>query len=153
MAILGFLSEELRERVSPLKDFWRLDEHDIPATPGAYVLVAAAPLRFPYPIDLSPVFYIGQSRSLVRRLREHLKFSEQALENRKLEVAAQTRYWPRYEYGATFGGRYCYVQTWQGMTPRALEEMLMAFFVRRYCSFPVANSAGAWNRVAKVLQA
>jgi len=146
MAILGFLSEELQARFSPLKDFWHLGEHDIPSTPGAYILVAGASIRFPYPVGRSPIFYVGQSRSLASRLRLHLKFSMQARqEDRPLPL-----YWARYEYAAAFGGRYCYVQTGRGMTPKALEDMLMALFAKKYRSFPVANSAGAWRRVHKV---
>jgi len=141
MSILGFMSDL---EVSPMRDFWRLDEHDIPSKPGVYLLVARGDVRFPYPNGRSPIFYIGQSCSLRRRLREHLKWAKIARDSRE-----EWLYWPRYEYAAAFGGRYCFVKTWQGFKPKALEDKVMALFARKYYSFPAANAAGAWRRVHK----
>jgi len=54
---------------------------------------------------------------------------------------------PVYEYAAAFNTLYCLVYTWQGLTPKALEEILMAHFAQKHRSFPVANGAGSGDRV------
>lgn len=72
-ALLSFVHrcKNLRGVQSPLADFWKLVEHEIPESGGAYVLVADR--WFTYPSGKSPVFYIGQSTNLRSRLRAHLK--------------------------------------------------------------------------------
>ena len=121
--------------------FWEMNDHDIPNAPGAYVLQARG-TRFPYPLGTNTVYYIGQSRNLRRRLRGHLRYALEARDYRQGSV-----YWPRHEYAAAFGTHYCYVHTWKGLTPKALEEVLLARFAEKHRSFPVANSFGAWRRI------
>jgi len=139
VALFHFL-EDLKP--SKLADFWRLREHDIPALPGVYVLAAKANVRYPYPTGNSPIFYIGQAKSLRQRLRTHLLYSEQASGDRRIPL-----YWPRYEFAAVHGGRYCYIRTWQGMGPKVLEDTVLARFAKRFRAFPIANGAGAWSRI------
>jgi hypothetical protein len=140
--VLRFCEEVTADESPKLLDFWNLGQHPIPALPGAYVL--AAHNWFAYPAGKSPVFYIGQAANLQKRLGDHLKFAEQVRDNDRRGLAM---YYPRYEYAGAFGARYAYVRTWQRLTPRGLEEMLMASFARRYRAFPIANSAGSWNRL------
>lgn len=147
MADLDFITDlqdaDLRgtEWFSGRCSFWALNDHDIPATPGAYVLQARG-TRFRYPRGTNSVYYIGQSGNLRRRLRAHFRRALEARDNRQWSV-----YWPRYEYAAAFGTHYCYVHTWKGLTPRALEELLLARFAEKHRGFPVANSSGAWRRI------
>ena len=154
MAVLDFVKDDhgndLRgtEYFSGPHDFWNLKNDDIPAMSGAYILLARG-TRFRYPIGSSPVYYIGQSTNLHRRLRTHLRYAEAARVN---ENRRSTRYWPRYEYAATLGTHYCYVRTWSPLKPRALDEILMAHFATKYRSFPVANGAGSWSRVDKFIR-
>ena len=121
--------------------FWELKEHDLPRSPGAYILLARG-TRFLYPVGTSPVYYIGQSRNLRSRLHTHIKYASEARDNRQLPL-----YWPRYEYAAKYGTDYCYVHTWQGLTSKALEENLLAKFARKHRAFPVANGSGSWSRI------
>jgi hypothetical protein len=129
--------------VSVLREFWKLDEHELPVTGGVYILVADR--WFSYPAGKSPVFYIGQSRNLRSRLTEHLRHARRAWDKR----LKPPLFWPRYEFAGQFGKSYALVRTWQRMTPRALEEEAMAAFAREYFSFPIANGAGSWNRISK----
>ena len=124
------------------REFWGLGDDEIPSSPGAYILLANT--RFPYPQGKNSVYYIGQAANLRRRLLTHLRFAKQAKTDRRRSL-----YWPRYEYAAVYGARYCYVHTWQGLKPKALEDHLMALFAIKHYSFPVANGAGAWNRIEK----
>ncbi len=144
MAILDFLSDCGK---GTLKDFWKLNNHDIPSSPGVYVLITRGDIHFHYPLGKSPVFYIGQSKNLRSRLYSHLKLAKEARDNRK-----EYLYWPRYEFTAVYAGRYCFIQTWQGMTARALEEEVLARFARKYHSFPIANGQGSWNRINRVME-
>ncbi len=141
MAIFRFLD---RLDASPFYDFWDFHSHEVPNAPGVYILASRGTTHFTYPGGNSPIFYIGQSVSLRGRLREHLRYARQAKENRQLPL-----YWPRYEYAAKFGARYCFIRTWQGIRPKALEDIVLARFAKRYLSFPVANGSGAWSRVSK----
>lgn len=143
MAILDFMKDIEH---SGLKDFWKLKEHDIPTSPGAYILIAQGHSHFSYPIGKSPIYYIGQSKNLRSRLREHLKYSDQAKNNRQLNL-----YWPRYEFSAVYGGRYCFMSTWQGLTPKGLEEILLANFAKKHRSFPVSNGSGSWKRIGELI--
>ena len=147
MSILGWIERDIRP--GRLLDFWSLRDHEVPVSGGAYVLVARPGIRFTYPNGSSPVFYIGHSRNLRRRLRSHSGF---ALRARDVPFDKRFPFLPRYEYAARFGGRYAYLQTWQGMMARSLEDYLLVYFVRKYRTFPVANGQGSWRRVEQVLR-
>ena len=133
-------------QVSRMANFWQLKNHDIPALPGVYLLVAKPSVHFIYPAGKSPVYYIGHTQSLRSRLLNHLKWHSEV---RKGKRSTYYLCEPRHEYGGKYGGRYCYIRTWQGCTSKALEDIVLARFAKRYHSFPVANSAGAWNRIQK----
>lgn len=147
MAILSWLNDD-RIATPEMQNFWRLRDHQIPTTAGAYILIAAPGTTFTYPSGESSVFYIGMASYLRARLRQHLKYAEQARSDRQNWL-----YWARYEYAAAFGGRYAWVPTWPGMGSRNLEYLLMALFAKKYHSFPVANGAGAWKKIESVFSA
>lgn len=131
------------------RSFWCLQDRWIPLTGGAYILITGGGVKFRYPGGESPVFYIGQSANLRRRLREHNKFANEAAGAPPEE---RCFYWQKYNYAAEFGERYAIVRTWQGLTPKGLEDLLMARFVRRYLAFPVANGSGAWRKMWQVIR-
>lgn len=143
---IGGQSRDLRKAqyYSGEQNFWNLNNHDIPTRPGAYVLLARG-TRFQYPIGKNPVYYIGQSTNLKQRLVRHLRYAKQARDNRQ-----RLLYRPRIEYAANFGTHYCYIRTWQGLGSKSLEDVLMAYFAEKHRSFPIANGAGSWARVAKI---
>lgn len=138
MALFQFL-EGLK--TSPFSDFWRLTEHEVPDSPGVYVLAARSSIHYRYPSGNSPIFYIGQAKSLRARLRTHYKFAMQSRDDRRIPL-----YWPRYEFAAKHGGRYCYIKTWRGLSPKSLEDLVLARFAKRYLSFPIANARGLGKR-------
>lgn len=131
---------------SPLKNFWRLEAHGVPATPGVYILLADPGVRFHYPKGTSSIYYIGHSASLKGRLQTHITYARQAKAERRIPL-----YWGRYEYAAAFGARYCTIKTWRNFDSRRLEDVVLARFAKRYRAFPVANGAGAWSRLAHEL--
>ena len=139
---LHFLGK-LEKKCSDLAKLWPLDRDAIPARPGVYILVAKKGFAFQYPKGKSPIYYIGQAKSLRRRLSQHHKWHTRARKNQRGFPLLE----PRHEYGAAFGGRYCFIKTWQGHRPKNLEEIVLAEFALKYRAFPVANSAGAWTRI------
>lgn len=145
MALFDFL-EGLKVPPSPIAKFWQVKEHPIPNAPGVYILIARRGVRFTYPRGKSPVYYIGQTRSLRVRLRGHLRWH---IEVRDDSRSVFPLYEARHEYGGQFGGRYCYIKTWQGQSPKSLEDIVLARFAKRFNTFPVGNGAAAWNRVEK----
>ena len=140
---LQFL-QGLRTNPIPVRDFWKLKTDDVPASPGVYILLAKPSIRFQYPNGKSSIFYIGKAVNLRLRLYEHLKYSIEAKEekDRKRDL-----YWPRYEFAASFAGRYTFIHTWQGMNTKGLEDKVLRQFAGYYRSFPVANGAGSWRKL------
>ena len=143
MTKLKFLTKSCG-KISSLADFWHLDEHNIPAKPGVYLLVARPGVDFLYPKGRSPVYYIGQTQSLRRRLSGHLKWHNEVRFDCRHGYSISE---PRHEYGGVFGGRYCYIETRRGQTAKSLEDFVLAEFAKCFHSFPVANSAGAWKHI------
>jgi len=142
MKHLEFLTD-YKDKVSRLANFWQLDKHDIPAAPGVYLLIAEPGFRFHYPAGWSPIYYIGQTQSLRRRLTGHRRWHLKARSDNRGYAVLE----PRHEYGAKFGGRYCFIETWRGRTAKSLEDIFLGDFARYYHAFPVANGAGAWIRL------
>jgi len=145
MADLRFLAD-YKDKASCIADFWELKEHDVPPSAGVYLLIARPSVKFRYPKGSSSIYYIGRTDSLRRRLLGHFKYHLKAQTNNR---GIYSLYEPRHEYGAEFGGVYCFIKTWRGRTTRSLEDIVLARFAFRYHAFPVANSAGAWNRIEK----
>ena len=141
MALFAFLNGL---NVSRTAQIWHFHGHDVPETSGVYLLLAKPGVHFEYPAGNSPVYYIGHTYSIRDRLLTHLHYHTEARDNRKYCL-----YEPRNEYGATFGCRYCFIKTGRGRTSKVLEDIVLARFAKRYRSFPVANSAGAWRRIER----
>lgn len=132
MPHLKFITK-YRNRFSPISNFWYLAKHDIPESPGVYMLVAKPSVRFRYPEGWSSVYYIGHASSLRRRLLQHLKWHTKVREdNRGIYSLVESRH----EYGAKFGERYCYIETWRKHSSKDLEDMVLAEFAKFYHSFP-----------------
>jgi hypothetical protein len=144
MRTLQFL-KDYKTKASKIANFWKLAEHDIPSKPGVYLLIAES-VSFRHPVGKSRIYYIGQTNNLKRRLVGHLKWHTDA---RKKKRHSYSLLEPRHEYGGVYGGRYCFIPTWHGLSARSLEETVLARFARHYHTFPVANGAGAWRRIEK----
>ncbi len=107
---------------------------DIPDAPGAYVLGTANETMLVYPWATSPIYYIGMSTSLRRRLLEHRKHIQGATDDYWGKW-----WWPRYQYGAAFGASCTWFLSPEGTNPKALEAKLVSEFYLRFGSIPTAN--------------
>ena len=119
-------------------DLLAAEADDLPEEGGAYVIgTTRTPLVYPW--GTSPVFYIGQSSILRRRLGSHRKWIASGLEF--------GRYWqmmePKHSYGVALGADCCWFSASRhDKTPAELEATLILDFYWQYGSIPVAN--GAW---------
>jgi len=109
----------------------------IPTIGGAYILGSTQNMDFIYPWGRSPIFYIGKGRQLRKRLRGHRRNILKAVDDHE-----KTHWWPRYQYGASFGTTVAWFTTRGLQTPESLEADLINQFYWVYGSIPVAN--GSW---------
>src|SRR5271154_5916702 len=111
MEPLRFLRKlKLKRKPSPVSDFWRCNEHGIPSSPGVYLLIARRGFQFSYPAGKSPIYYIGQTTSLYKRIvKQHRKYHKHVRDNCRLK---NYLYEARHEYGGVYGGKYCFIQAW-----------------------------------------
>ena len=121
------------DMVDLLKD----DLAEIPTTSGAYVLGSSDGTNLIYPWGRSPVFYIGKSKALKRRLMAHRRFTEDAIDDHEA-----LNFWPRYQYGASFGVTCAWYTNSPERTAGQLEAQLINEFYDLYGSIPTAN--GSW---------
>lgn len=128
-------------------NFWNLFNTEIPNTPGAYILMSSSKNKFRYPGGWSSVFYIGESKDLERRLRQHRRYTIQCQKAWKGGEDEPRLYWPRYQYAATFGHTFAWIPTWPGLSSKSLEGMVIGDFIDRFHSRPVANGGFTSNKV------
>ena len=123
-------------------DLLDVDTDLIPEDGGVYVLgTTSTPLIYPW--CTSPVYYIGQSASLRRRLTEHRGY---ILEGREFGKYWMDTRWPRYQYAVAFGADCCwYTASRHDTTPEALEAELINEFYWVTGSIPIAN--GTWPAI------
>jgi len=137
---LGFLRDGyIRTRIRSL---WAIDRHSVTEEGGVYILLSGDGTVFPYPGGRSPVFYIGQSKNLRKRLFTHLRYAKDARDLRQYD-----KYPAVHEYAAEFGCRYSYIEILPWDRPEGLEFDIMARFGEEFRTLPVACGAGSWEPV------
>ena len=130
-------------KVQALRNFWELDEHSIPESPGSYIILTRSGKSFNYPVKKSPIFYIGKAVNLSNRLHQHLRYARQAKYDRKLVL-----YWPLYEWLAVIGGRYTFIKCNSNNMAKRLEQNLLAQFAKKHRCWPLANGQGGWDSLS-----
>ena len=122
-------------------DLLTIDMTAIPQTGGVYVLgTTSTPLVYPW--GTSPIYYIGQSSDVHKRLKEH---RQAILAGRQFGEYWEKNWWPRYQYAFAFGADCGWFSSSRcKMTPEELEASIISEFYWYLGSTPVAN--GAWPR-------
>jgi len=110
---------------------------EIPQKGGAYILGSSDGTMFTYPWGNSPIFYVGQSSNLEKRLKEHKGLISKAVEDHEEQY-----WWPRYQFGASFGTSIAWYTVRGTQNPNVLESDLITSFYETYGSIPISN--GAW---------
>jgi len=114
----------------------------IPDHPGAYVFGTSDGTRLIYPNGKTPIFYIGRSSNLYRRILRHF--------HRIQRVEGDDTWWvKKYEYAAAFGATIAWYSIRCNQSTESLEADLVDEFYRCYYSIPIAN--GAWPSGDKVV--
>lgn len=119
------------------------DKFDVvPNEPGIYIMVAKK-RAFVYPKKDSPVFYIGTSCQLKRRLKTHLKHYKEAKNSFKFH-----NFWlySRYNYAVAFGADIYYMRITGRENEKALESKAIEGFYEKYGALPVGNGAFSFRK-------
>lgn len=82
--------------------------------------------------------YIGESSNLYRRVNTHKKYILRAMVDHEEEY-----WWPRYQFGASFGADVVWYSCKGPQNPNRLEADLIDKFYETYGSIPLAN--GTWS--------
>ena len=109
----------------------------IPQNGGAYIIGSSDRTMFIYPWGSSPIFYIGQSSNLSKRINEHKKYILKAINDHEEEY-----WWPRYQFAASFGADVAWYSIRGNQNPNTLESDLITTFYEVYGAIPHAN--GTW---------
>ncbi|MBQ3363627.1 MAG: hypothetical protein IJG42_06755 [Muribaculaceae bacterium] len=115
---------------------------EVPNEPGIYIMVAKS-RNFVYPQKDSPVFYIGTSCQLRRRLKTHLKHFKEAKDSFKFQ-----NFWlySRYNYAVAFGADIYYMRITGRENEKALESKAIEGFYDKYGALPVGNGAFSFRK-------
>lgn len=112
------------------------DESDLPVAPGAYVVGTADNTLLTYPWGTSPIYYVGQSKNLSKRISQHAEHGRSARDDHS------AKWWyPRYQYAGAFGGHVVWWSVTEDVEPGNLEAALVDAFYMAYGAIPVGNMA------------
>ena len=104
---------------------------------GIYIIMSPTQ-KFVYPLGTSPIIYIGTSNNLHRRLKEHIKYYQLAVEHWR---DLSRWIYSRYNYIISYGGRVYYMHTQGRETNKALESRALEGFYDKFGALPVGNGA------------
>lgn len=124
----------------------KLDFSIIPEKPGSYVLLSNRQ-RFIYPEGTSKVIYIGMSKNLRARIKNHLKNINE-LNGIKKKYRREYWYYSRYNYLVKYGCRVYWITT-EG-NPKNLESMVIDKFYSKYHSIPIGNGAFSFKQLGLI---
>ena len=110
------------------------DAGELPRAPSAYVIGTADNTSLTYPWGTSPIYYIGQSEDLSKRIGNHAEWARQARDDHSRE------WWlPSYQYAGAFGGQVVWWLAKEGASQKNLEVALINAFYLAYGAIPAAN--------------
>ncbi len=131
-----FVDRPYPDGIEELLDIEDQDFLWAPNTAGAYVLGTKQRTMLTYPWGNSPVFFIGESRDLRKKFAEHRRLILSAQKDR-----GEQTWWPRYQYGASFGATVAWYSVRGAQFPNKLLYGLLATFYDMYGSIPLGNSS------------
>lgn len=106
---------------------------------GVYILGSSDNTTFTYPWGSSPIFYIGKSINLMKRLRSHRNYILKAAEDHN-----SRKFRPKNQYGAAFGADTAIFYLNDFGDLGNYESKMITDFYDTYGSIPVGN--GAWPK-------
>lgn len=147
--VLQFLAEYIdpdivERKIWPINNAFQSDDcfDGVPNAPGIYIMVAKK-RKFVYPKKDSLVFYIGTSKHLKSRLKEHLKYYKRA----KADFRKHTKWnYSRYNYAVAFEADIYYMRITGREKEKALESKALEGFYDKYGALPVGNGAFSFRK-------
>ena len=143
--LTGYISKEVIEsKIWFICDAFESDDsfENVPNKPGIYIMVAKD-RAFIYPKKDSPVFYIGTSCQLKRRLKTHLKHYKEAKDSFMFH---NSWLYGRYNYAVAFGADIYYMRITGREDEKTLESKAMEGFYDTYGALPVGNGAFSFKK-------
>ena len=143
--LTGYINKEIIEsKLWSVKDAFLSDDcfDDVTNESGIYIMMAKRQ-RFVYPKKESPVFYIGTSNHLRKRLRTHLRLYKQAKNDFKTHYSW---HYSRYNYAAAFGTDIYYMRITGRESEKVLESKALEGFYDKYGALPVGNGAFSFRK-------
>ncbi|HRN43024.1 MAG: GIY-YIG nuclease family protein [Flavobacteriales bacterium] len=114
---------------------------------GVYILLATSDDKFLYPNrEYSPIYYIGMSTNLAKRLNGHKESIKFIKEKHKTKERWDDWYWDRYQYAVSFGCEVIIFTTRSNQKPKDLESEILEMFYNRYLAKPVSNGAFSFRK-------
>jgi hypothetical protein len=143
------LSSGIREISGADFEFDLLDSEtleSIPNVAGVYVIVSTDGTKFIYPNGKCSVMYIGMSKHLKVRIKEHYVAVKSVTDNLNLHKEMCCQCNQRYHYFRVFGAK-VYVFTRRGpQDPKEMEASFLGKFYEKYLSLPISNSARSFSQ-------
>jgi excinuclease UvrABC nuclease subunit len=143
---LKFLKDLAREKpdgvIKKMED--GTDFKNVPDKPGAYILLSEKE-RFIYPTGTSKVIYIGMGKSLLNRIKQHLKHMNE-LKGIPKKYRRDYWYYSRYNFLVQFGCKVYWFTARGTQNPKDLESTLIEEFYSKYHSIPIGNGAFSYKR-------
>lgn len=121
---------------------------EVPNKAGIYLMLAKK-VRFIYPRKkTSPVFYIGTSDNLKKRLKEHLRLFNKAAMEFKKDVKSSDLHWhySRYNYANAYGVDLYYMRITGRESSKCLESKAIEGFYDKYGALPVGNGSFSFRK-------
>jgi hypothetical protein len=152
--VLSFLKESklsagIREINGADFEFDLLDAETLESMPnvaGVYVIVSEDGTKFIYPNGKCSVMYIGMSKHLRNRIKEHFDAVRSVSGNLDLHKEMCYQCCQRYHYFRVFGAK-VYVFTRRGrQEPKEMEATFLGKFYEKYLSLPISNSARSFSQ-------
>jgi len=138
--LTNYISESVIDsKIRFIKNAFKSDDcfDDVPDVPGIYIMVARDQ-SFVYPKNKSHVFYIGTSKHLKTRLKNHLRLYKEA----DMDFKKHSMWiYSRYNYAVAFGADIYYMRITGCESERTLERKAIEGFFDKYGALPVGNGA------------
>jgi len=148
--VLGFL-KGFRNTIGYDLEFDLLDEqmlNSLPNCPGVYIITTTDGEKFNYPKGSNGVIYIGMSKCLKSRLKEHYNCLKPLEEDEDWGIC--DGYWKKSSYQYMhYHGAHVYIFKCRKQTQEAkdLESAILWRFYLKYRATPVGNDARSFPKI------
>ena len=143
--LTGYISKEVLEsKLERIENAFLYDDcFDEVTNESRIYIMMAKKSGFVYPKKESPVFYIGTSNHLKKRLKAHLKLYKRAKDDFKTHCSWQ---YSRYNYAVAFGTDIYYMRITGREKEKDLESKALEGFYDKYGALPVGNGAFSFRK-------